>query len=307
METALLSPFSFGGEMVEFKADHYFHIGSSHYRSGKPCQDYALSRSGSGVAFAAVSDGCSSGRHTDIGARLQVLSAMRAMAKVDISHVPQVFAYQEREILKYVSEELGLELDDTLATCGYLYLDSQRGFVHVVGDGVVAKKYRNGEIRMHKLEWQMNTPYYPAYIGEHLKRFVNAHGGDMYSLCLRNTVATISESGVVVSESLYDHTLASGIEGMKFEIYDDDRADLEFLAIFTDGVTQISGLDWREAVRRFLSFRSIEGEFVKRRMIRELKDLQKAGHETFDDISCAVIRISSESQVKEDNHVRISS
>src|SRR3989344_1803041 len=68
-----------GDRMLRFSTDHYFHIGSAHYRNGKPCQDYALSGVYGPVACAVVSDGCSTGRHTDVGARVLTLSTLQAI------------------------------------------------------------------------------------------------------------------------------------------------------------------------------------------------------------------------------------
>ena len=64
-----------------FYVDDYFHIGQMHLGSGKPCQDYSFSGIIDEGAFAIVSDGCSTGRHTDVGARIIVLSTVNAIQR----------------------------------------------------------------------------------------------------------------------------------------------------------------------------------------------------------------------------------
>jgi hypothetical protein len=71
-------------------------------------------------------------------------------------------------------------------------------------------------------------------------------------------------------------------------------ADISDIALFSDGVTQVDGMDWRDVVAELLSFKSTEGDFVKRRMNRFLKDCQKHGKGPVDDISMACIHIDHE-------------
>ncbi len=70
---------------MSLKTDHTFQIGLQHLQTGKPCQDFALSGTiADDLVYAIVSDGCSSGGMTDIGARLMVLATKRAI----IEHLP---------------------------------------------------------------------------------------------------------------------------------------------------------------------------------------------------------------------------
>jgi serine/threonine protein phosphatase PrpC len=70
-----------------------------------------------------------------------------------------------------------------------------------------------------------------------------------------------------------------------------EMEEIEFIALFSDGVTQVDGVDWEDAVVELLSYKGTAGEFVKRRMIRAIKDWQKIGKGPTDDIACAVIGI----------------
>lgn len=76
---------------MDYKTNHAFHIGAQHLSLGKPCQDYAVSGSiNDTTAYAIVSDGCSSGGETDIGARIVALATKRALE--ENSHLPGLTA-----------------------------------------------------------------------------------------------------------------------------------------------------------------------------------------------------------------------
>ena len=88
------------------------------------------------------------------------------------------------------------------------------------------------------------------------------------------------------------YTLSKGIRGAIINIPKDLLLkELEFIAVFSDGVTQIDQVDWKDAVAMFMSFKNTTGEFAKRRMIRGITDAQKNNKGPIDDISYAVVRV----------------
>lgn len=156
--------------MIDFSTDHYFHIGGAHLTGGKPCQDYAISGVCDEMAFAIVSDGCSTGRHTDVGSRLLTLSTASAIRnhwsthhEIDAMKTPLAVSVKQNVLLAGMRDNLELISEDLLATCMYVYVSPGGGIVHVQGDGVVAIKYRDGRIVMHNFEWINNMPFYPIY------------------------------------------------------------------------------------------------------------------------------------------------
>lgn len=289
--------------MRRFFTDYYFHIGSAHYTSGKPCQDYALSGVYGPVACAVVSDGCSTGRHTDVGARVLTLSTLQAIrdhAKASggaLDTAVVSIASRQQQILSTTRIILGLERNDMLATCGYAYLTPAGGFVHVQGDGAVALRYRDRSMKMFRYEWDNNTPFYPSYGDGDLERFAVAHGGDWNAVRLHRTTVVRNADGNCAEEDRKGFTLREGLEGVTLSISPQELEKLDFVAVFTDGITQIGkpnggdALDWRVAVPEFTAFKTAAGEFAKRRMIRGIKSLTEAGKGPVDDISYAVVRI----------------
>lgn len=286
---------------MRITADHAFHIGSQHLRSGMPCQDYAVSRSSGYGTCVAVSDGCSSGGKTDVGARIVALNSVASVLNEWNFDEDDVDAdCDEKDSI--AMDRLGLCQSDMLATRIYALVSKgglansrfarPNGVLHVKGDGVVASISREGRLVMVRLDWDQNMPFYPAYKGPQSKQqFIDAQSGD-----LTRSVASIhwhrSGGGEDSSETLERVSLEKAMGGFTYRTAADDT----FLAAFSDGVTQVDGMDWRDVVAELLSFKSTEGDFVKRRMNRFLKDCLAHGKGPVDDISMACIHIDHEAE-----------
>ncbi|MDB5194476.1 MAG: hypothetical protein JWN50_490 [Parcubacteria group bacterium] len=293
--------------MRNLHADHYFQIGSAHYAHGLPCQDYALSGGNERSAVAVVSDGCSTGRHTDVGSRIQALSLLGAMKSVaenpreGLLDMSVAIQDRKKELLHDARMLLGLSSSDMLATCVYAYLSETGGFVHVEGDGVVAKKFTDGSLVASHYEWADNTPFYPAYTGLDLEEFVKTHGGDLSAMRLSRTDVFIDTLGKVGESRIVEFNLRDGLLGIFEEITNEEIETLESVAVFSDGAAQIEGVEWIDAVVELMSFKNFAGEFAKRRMIRALKNYERKSSKPVDDVSMAVIHIEHLHEEDEDH------
>src|SRR3989338_401960 len=283
-----------------FYVDDYFHIGQMHLGSGKPCQDYSFSGVYGDAAFAIVSDGCSTGRHTDVGARVIALSTVNAVqqwlkaADIPINKLGRLVTKQHNYAILKSCEAFNLQLPDMLATCLYACLTPTGGLIGIQGDGVIAKVYRDGSITLAAYRWDNNTPLYPAYAADNYNIFVKVHGNDSNLSPLQVEHHHYNALGDV-QINLQSISLNEAIKGVTQKISGNEAMELSFLAVFTDGVMQVDGIDWNDAVLQLLAFKNVEGEFAKRRMIRFIKDAKTDGKKgPLDDISYAVIRIDHE-------------
>lgn len=291
--------------MARLFTDHHFHIGDPHLTAGKPCQDYAISGVYNNAGFAIVSDGCSSGGHTDVGSRVLALSTLVALrehwarSNNDLGQdVTQEISFHQRIKSVAAREILGLQHSDMLATSFYAYITPDGGFISLHGDGVVALKYQNGNIQMSRYEWADETPFYPVYNEPSLMNgFIQLHGGDLDAIRLTEEVWLYN--GQFTKQDSRELTLAQGITGIDTPVSKESLLEgLEFIAIFSDGITRINGIDWKEAVVKFLAFKNTTGAFAKRRMIRVINDHKKGGGKILDDISYAVVGVEiKESEV----------
>lgn len=278
--------------MIKLHADSHFRIGKTHLNAGKPNQDYAITKIAKDGAMAIVSDGCSSGGRTDIGSRL--------IANYMLAHADghNFFRwYNHRREMRRIQRQLGLQTEDLLATCAYVMVSSGSVIAEVQGDGVIAVKYRNGKIHAWRYEWDDNMPFYPAYDldPKYRKAFVELHGGDKETrLHVENW--TFWEEGIRPHLFTEHYSVSTGMNGsfdtlMYLGDLNKDADNIEYLAVFSDGVAQIEGLNWKKAVSRLMSFKSATGEFVKRRLNGEIRRIEKNGNSPLDDIAMAVIRV----------------
>jgi len=283
-----------------FYVDDYFHIGQMHLGSGKPCQDYSFSGVTDEDAFAIVSDGCSTGRHTDVGARIITLSTVNALqrwfksANAPISKLSQFVTEQHNYAILKSNEVFNLQRLDMLATCLYVYLTPKGGLISVQGDGVIAKVYIDGSMVLTVYRWDNNIPLYPAYASDDYRGFIKVHGDSLDLASLKVEYHYHNASGVRVEWQ--EVSLGEAIKGITQKISGDEVAELSFLAVFTDGVMQVEGIHWEDVVLNLLAFKTLEGEFAKRRMIRFINDSKKNNKKgPLDDISYAVIRVGHQS------------
>lgn len=288
---------------MKFCTDDIFVMGRAHYTSGIPCQDYALSeihRDGV-VACALVSDGCSSGNKTDVEARLIVLETAKTIGDYvtagDLSaHAAKSWIISQRDRrLSNTRCAMRLTKRDILATCLFVCLSDKGGFFHVEGDGVLIKKYRNGHVIMTRIDWPNSAPFYPGYREHGLADFIAFHGNDLSAPIVQSETWTMSPEGTCTADSSRAYTLKEGVEGLLFPVTDVE--ELELVGVCSDGMTQIDRIDWKQAVRDLIAFKSVAGSFAKRRMRRFVEDAQRAGGRgPTDDLSGAFIRIEHESE-----------
>lgn len=289
--------------MISFSADHHFHIGQAHLNQGKPCQDFALSGVLDNAVFAVVADGCSSGGQTDVGARILVLAAAQAIRQQRVRNrsvgdlVVPVAASQNLTLFS-VRDALGLTQGDLLATSAVAYLSPEGGFVHLQGDGVVARKYRDGRLVASRYEWAENTPYYPAYALDE-RVFIQTHGGNLDAECATHQQAYfVPNEGFTLSPA-NGLTLRDGLRGFTTHFDAASVEELEYIAVFTDGVTQFKNREWTDVVHDLLTIPTSKGEFMKRRLGHLIRIAQKSGEVPMDDVGVAVIRIEQIPETEE--------
>ena len=287
----------------KFSSDHHFLIGKSHTNSGKPCQDFALSGflTGDEATCIIVSDGCSSGRHTDMGSRIIAFALERAIesrwnihrSSNDLNLVEEVNFYQLM-IANGMKDACGLVMEDLLATSSYFFASENGATLQIQGDGVYAIVYKNGNIETTRFDWNKNMPCYPIYQNDCFRTFVSAQGGNLEAEIFKSESVLMDSVGVILSKGEKPYTLSQSLKGFTRRFSIEELFEIEYLVIFSDGVTQMQGMDWTTAVKELVSFKTNKGDFAKRRLTNFVKTSSKNGHEPLDDISMAATHISFE-------------
>lgn len=263
--------------MSIFSVDSHFLIGRDHLSQGKPCQDYALTYQKDDQAYAVVSDGCSNGGLTDIGSRLTCLQALSL-------HKSYRSLSSLGDYLQRMAGILGLNDNDMLATCVSVRCSLKEAYIQIIGDGVVGIVLKGGMIRLHRFEWANNMPFYPIYNCGFLEQFYHHNMEVEYPFT--EEIWTESKS------QKHKYTIDYGIDGADVLIYNMD--EVRSIAIFSDGVCQVDGIDWTTAATQLLAFKNTSGVFSKRRMNAFVRECEQHGKGPLDDIAYAVINVDQE-------------
>ena len=282
--------------------DEYYAIGVQHRADGKPCQDHALS--GYDVdenVYISIADGCSGGGATDMGARIVNYATVQALKNMILwqrhhdvlADMVTDVASQRLLTIDRVHRELHMQYNDLLATNIYALSVKNYTYVHVVGDGIVAVVAVDGSIDVWRYLWADNTPYYPAYDLGKQEQFIVAHGGNGLQTRLTQERWFIDPYGAVIPVDIKKHTIIQGMRGSTIDLSKRVKnALVKSITIFSDGAELVDGLSWSDVVSQSVAYKNVKGAFVKRRMMRLIKDASREHRGPLDDIACATIHIS---------------
>lgn len=240
------------------------------------CQDYTLT----GPNFAVVCDGCSSSIHTDIGARL---IAHTVANNIHLINDPN-FGYIVASKAKTITNVAGFNpycLDSTIVAASK---NSDNVNISVIGDGLVAIIY-NDEVVTYDVAFPSGAPCYANYYNDQY-RF------ELYKKQFGNRK--------IISKNIYKDNI--WYNEFSTEISEDidfglilPAQDIKAVVCMSDGVhsfrngTQHIPVD--AVLTQLLSFKGLDGEFIKRRVKRFIKDMAALNWENIDDVSLAGISL----------------
>lgn len=205
-----------------------FFVKSGH----KVCQDYAYITE----RIALISDGCSTGKDTDIGARLLVHSYL---LKQDINS-----AINHANDLR---KQLKLDPSSLCATLGILQIDNNQIDVGLWGDGFCIVKLKNTHPCVIHIEYE-KAPYYPIY---------QLYGHDDYLTQFGEPTWTETYNDIdppCVVQTKY--TSSGGSLALTLE-----QNQIDYVLLSTDGLASFN----RDIISEFLEFKTLNGKFLERR------------------------------------------
>lgn len=288
-------------------ADHHYEIGTSH----AACEDYAMSGTRDGLSYAILADGCSSSKDSDVGARLLCHTAKNAMLYLhrqgrlkDEHYASEVFPSVLREMVVMKALEIRASLglaheafDATLlaAFCSEGHRgDPAWGYIGF-GDGVAVLRYPDGGSRVFRAEYESGAPYYLSY-------GMSKERDEAYrQTCHESRVNTVTDFNPDGGRRLLRTDKWEPFTDYTFFMSHDIAIDSPSqIVLFSDGVAsyehfdEAGGRTHRECidiVEEAMLYKSVSGEFVKRRMRAMAKSMRTRGYEHYDDVSCAAVHI----------------
>lgn len=222
----------------------------------KICQDYVRIEDN----FAILADGCSSAKHTDIGAR--ILAHARTYYDSFIG-----FTIGKAN---FIRSELSLPSECLFSTLGEIRKENNTLLVNLWGDGVCVIKSRLN-FNVWKISYD-KAPYYPVY--DYL-----TNGRESY---IKEFGLPIVKYDISYDQYSKTHEIKEPFEKSFSASINID--ELEYILLFSDGVCAFQK-DYKEIIKELCEFKSFQGEFLQRRLSALFKRQWKDYH-CMDDFSC---------------------
>lgn len=264
-------------------ADSHYIIGDSH----RVCQDYTLhgiDKDNNPYIF--VSDGCSSAKNTDFGAR--ILCHTAKLFVDDFFNTSPINLDNFWNHIKFAQLDYELTYQSMYATLLMAKCYNDKILSIITGDGIIAGKRMDGEIIYNKVEFSNSAPYYLLYDleDEGYDNYTKQFGDKVY-----DTEYTISIDGQVEKGDTECQDCRHSLI-VEFDLVNEPKYDS--VALFSDGVTSFIDENKKPIhesviIKELLDFKTTKGEFVHRRMNAAVKKWKKMGWSHHDDLSMAVI------------------
>jgi hypothetical protein len=284
--------------------DHYFTIGTDHQAQGRPCEDYALSGTlPGGAVFGVVADGCSGANaNTDIGARALAWAFKRTATDAAYQNPAVLFGhfFHGELVEAFARHSYTGSPDDTLATVVGFIATPDQAAVYLQGDGALALRYADGSTRFIEFNWANNKPYYMGYqlrphLADRYEQEVTAEAGahpfTQTTLHAPSPSATLTER--LPDEPVREEFTLLQVKAGHVLRFNPRAEGIVAMAVMTDGVTQVGALPALQVAQAFTAFKNSQGEFLKRRLIKALKDFKREDAVPRDDVGVAAVWFGS--------------
>jgi hypothetical protein len=283
-------------------ADSTFIIGAMH----TVCQDYAVSGSGlpgqqamdtrllPATPYVVLSDGCSSSPDTDIGARLLVKSAETVFHN-SLNPSADALAESHKESARRAlawAALMGLPSQAVDATLLTLHLKDDELIAGCSGDGVVVLESRAGSLDVYAISYPSGYPLYPGYAHQPERRRAleeqDGFGKEVKHFSCASFEEPLLLQGASTSTSVTE-VLAVKASDYKLAVILSDGIN-SFCAIRqTDTSKRVESIHLAETLKELVSFKSVRGSFVGRRVKRMAKDYLAKGWQHMDDLAVGAL------------------
>lgn len=259
-------------------ANSTYYIGKDHIA----CEDYALAYTSAGLSYAIVSDGCSASNDVDFGSRCLAMSAKRELRlnnnpsnAVNFGLDAITNAQRVIDVFPYLSPTF---LDATLLVA---WVKDGKAQFYMYGDGVVvSRSAKTGKVVGYHVQLSSGAPDYLSYNLDPMR--CQAYEAIEYN----KKVITVydNQNGVMTSEG---KPLMPYVGTWKVE-------EGDIIAVVSDGINSFRKMNndiipWTDLIDEFTGYKTVEGEFVARRIAAFKRKCLKEGITHSDDISAAAI------------------
>jgi hypothetical protein len=242
--------------------DSLLKIGKTH----KVCEDYIISGNNP-VPYIILSDGCSSSKDTDIGARILCHKAKQYLQRYTNSF-DSINGIEMGDYIiwssKLAIDLLGLDITALDATLIIAYYYNGLININMYGDGCIAVIDKTSTM-IEIVEYSKNTPYYLSYKLDYERNEIY-HNNKITKTVDRHYYYNSADTFDLITGAMdYDKPYISK------HLFDLDRDKTIF--IFSDGIStffnkeQSKFLSIADFIKDFSSFKTLKGEFLQRRLL----------------------------------------
>jgi serine/threonine protein phosphatase PrpC len=255
------------------QTDTFLKIGKTH----QVCEDYIISGD-IPTKYVILSDGCSSSKQTEMGARILChLAKQYLLYRKDDYRFPTLsYAEMGAWIIhnaELTARQLGLTRNCLDATLIIAYEFDGLIYIYMYGDGVIVTQSTNGMIGVMEIEFNQNAPYYLSYKIDP-ERMDSFHKMGQH-LIIKSCFGDVNNE----NRYAYDYKTRFTYQTNLFPK----------ITICSDGLSSfMKGTDPEQTIeiaKEFLAYKSTKGEFLKRRLKRATKLYEADGIFHNDDLS----------------------
>ena len=256
------------------QTDTFLKIGKAH----QVCEDYIISGNDP-IKYVILSDGCSSSKNTEMGARILChLAKQYLLYRRDDYRFPNL-DYDEMGAwiihnAELTARQLGLTRSCLDATLVISYEVDGRIYVYMYGDGVVVTQSPDGVVAIMEIEFSQNAPFYLSYK-------IDPERMDLFHKMGQSLIIKSSFDEILnQNDYAYDYKTKFIYET---HLFSKILICSDGMSSFIKGVTRVEIP--LNIAKEFLAYKSTKGEFLKRRLKRALKIFEASGLYHMDDLS----------------------
>lgn len=254
---------------MKMSIDTFLRVGKQH----TICEDYIIAGENP-RPYVVLADGCSSSKHTDLGARLLCHSVKFFLETNPVDYLPRYNTMADFTIhnVKSIIDLLRMPLSCLDSTLLVSFLHNYAVYVYMYGDGNIITVSNNNEISLYKASYGLNAPDYLSYR-------IDQNREQLYKNLKGN------ERKILKYKLNWDQPL----EINPYSLFTFPLTEYKCILIASDGVEflhpETGLLDQKEILKQLVAFKNPNGEFVKRRMKRMVKQYEFDKIYHYDDIS----------------------
>ena len=252
--------------------DTFLEIGNQH----KVCEDYIVSGKDP-VPYIILSDGCSTANNSEMGSRILCHLAKQYL-KYNKDRIDDIDYWKLGEWVIHNAEQtarqLGLSISCLTATLIVAYYIDDKIRIMIYGDGSFITIGDHGGIDITSVEFSSNAPYYLVYLIDSYRHKLYDQAKNTKKLIYHYHYDSETEDNFA-----YDTPL-------EFRI---SVKNASAILIASDGIDSFlqgtNHLKAHEIINPCVAFKNIKGEFLKRRLNKQMKVFKKDHIGHFDDLS----------------------